>query len=291
VLYDTNLLHSFAVIADEGGFTRAAERLNLTQSAVSARLRQLEQQVGHRLLRRTTRSILLTPQGEKLLSYTRSILALHADAQASLAGSPHLSGHVRLGVSEDFSGPQLASLLAGFGQSHPAVLLELRFGVPGNLIDEAENGRLDLVLGSRCRGDERGEALWAEPLVWASAERWPVPFARRGPLPVAFFPEPCPYRAAAISALSAAGLDWRIVCESGSVGGVKVAVLAGIAVTPIARSALGQGLLQVGPEAALPDLPFAEFILFAPRRRDRADAAHELAGAIRRQLTLERPSS
>jgi DNA-binding transcriptional LysR family regulator len=286
MMYDTTLLHSFVVIAEQGGLTRAAERLNLTQSAVSARLRQLEEQVGHRLFRRTTRKVGLTQQGEKLLAYARSILALHADAQASLARAPYLDGHVRLGVCEDFPRQELVQLLGRFGQSHPAVPLQLKFGLSPGLIGDAEEGLVDLVLGSRCTSDEGGEVLWTEPLVWAFAEPRPAPITHNNPLPLAFFPEPCPYRAAAIAALAAAGLRWRIACESASATGIRVAVLAGLGITPIPEGALSPGLRSIGQEAALPELPPAQFILFASSRRRLVSVAHELAQAIRLHFTM-----
>ena len=76
-MFDTVLLRSFVAVVQEGGFTHAAARLNLTQSAVSAHLRRLEKQTGRDLLARTTRSVTLTADGELLLGYARAILALN----------------------------------------------------------------------------------------------------------------------------------------------------------------------------------------------------------------------
>ena len=73
-MFDTVLLRSFVAVVQEGGFTLAAARLNLTQSAVSAHLRRLEKQTGRDLLARTTRSVTLTADGELLLGYARAIL-------------------------------------------------------------------------------------------------------------------------------------------------------------------------------------------------------------------------
>ncbi|CAH2398935.1 LysR family transcriptional regulator [Mesorhizobium ventifaucium] len=66
------LLRTFVTVFDEGGFSRAAARLNLTQSAVSGHLRRLEEQVGKPLLKRTTRSLEMTQDGERLLAYARA---------------------------------------------------------------------------------------------------------------------------------------------------------------------------------------------------------------------------
>src|SRR5471032_3571184 len=100
-MFDALLLKTFVAVVDEGGFSRAAARLHLTQSAVSGHLRRLEEQVGKPLLTRTTRSQQLTADGERLIAYARGILALHRDAWAQLTRTP-FQGRVRIGVSEDF---------------------------------------------------------------------------------------------------------------------------------------------------------------------------------------------
>lgn len=101
-MFDTLLLKTFVAVVDEEGFSRAAEKLHLTQSAVSGHVRRLEEQVGKPLLTRTTRSQQLTPDGERLLSYARTILVLNRDAWAELTRTP-FHGRLRIGVSEDLS--------------------------------------------------------------------------------------------------------------------------------------------------------------------------------------------
>lgn len=100
-MIDTVLLRSLLAVADNGGFTRAAQRLHLTQSAISAHIRRLESEAGHKLLERTTRSVSLTPAGARLAGYARTILALHDDARASLGVGRRVSGMVFVGLSEE----------------------------------------------------------------------------------------------------------------------------------------------------------------------------------------------
>lgn len=71
IRFDLDLLRMFVAICDTGGFTRAAERLHYTQSAVSLQLKRLEEMVGKRLLERHTRKVAVTPDGEILLGYAR----------------------------------------------------------------------------------------------------------------------------------------------------------------------------------------------------------------------------
>ena len=82
---DTELLRSFVAIADTGGFTRAAETVNRTQSAVSMQMKRLEEDVVQRpLFERDGRQVRLTPEGQVLLGYARRILKLHGEVLNTL---------------------------------------------------------------------------------------------------------------------------------------------------------------------------------------------------------------
>lgn len=250
-MFDTVLLRSLIAVADTGGFTRAAHRLHLTQSAISAHIRRLEREAGQKLLERTTRSVSLTPAGARLAGYARTILALHDDARASLGAGRRVSGTVYVGLSEEMVKAPIIDCMRRFSVAHPDAEVSLTVGLTGELLSLVHSGGLDIVLGSRCSDEERGEVLWSEPLVWA---RGPIALGSdevTTPVPLAVFSDQCPYRAAAIEALVRAGRQWRIVCQSPSVGGLGV--------TPVTRSsALAAGLVEV---STLPALPQAQFVL------------------------------
>jgi DNA-binding transcriptional LysR family regulator len=124
-MFDTVLLRSFVAVVQEGGFTHAATRLNLTQSAVSAHLRRLEKQVGRDLLSRTTRSVTLTADGELLLGYARAILALNQDAQAQLVRGPSEDA-IRVGLSEDLANIRLMNVMQTFAVRYPRITFSAR---------------------------------------------------------------------------------------------------------------------------------------------------------------------
>ncbi|TJW32495.1 MAG: LysR family transcriptional regulator, partial [Mesorhizobium sp.] len=140
------LLRTFVAVFDEGGFSRAAARLNLTQSAVSGHLRRLEEQVGKPLLRRTTRSLEMTQDGERLLAYARAMLALNRDALADLAQAP-FHGRVRVGLSEDFAQVPILRALQAFGADRRGLQVEVQVGIPGALLSKMKEGNIELVLG------------------------------------------------------------------------------------------------------------------------------------------------
>lgn len=278
-LLETALLHTFIVVADTGSFTRAAERLHLSQSAVSAQIARLEAQAGHALLARNTRTVKLTREGGLLLSYARAMLALNDEARACLHGMA-LHGELRVGASEDFASSWLPYALQRFAQHHRALRLELRVDLPDNLFRLLDAGELDVAVGSRCHGTARGLSLGREPLVWAFSRHAPAP---AGALPMACFPDPCPYRDAALAALARAGRPADIVCVSPSLAGVKAAARAGLGVTPLPRSALGDALRELGRADGLPRLPAVEFLVAhhpaSPGAAELAQALHDEARA------------
>lgn len=268
-MLDFELLRAFVAVADCGGFHRAAERLNLTQSTVSQQIKRLELETKRPLFRRTTRSVALTDDGETLLGDARRLLQLEEAARHRLA-APRLSGAVRLGVVEEVAGGSLPSALGRFAALHPGVKLEVQIGISAELIDQLNAGRLDVVLAKRPLGTSKGRLVWREPLVWAAAETFAlVPGAV---LPLALYRERSVSREAALAALQDGDLKWEIVYTSPSLTGVRAAALAGLAITPLPASAVIAGLRILGAEESLPPLPELEFAIYETRSNKAAAA-------------------
>lgn len=258
-MFETELLRVFVSVADSGGFTRASTILNSTQSTVSSQIRRLEDQAGCPLFARSTRSVTLTCAGDTLLGYARAILRINQDARRKLSGAGPAS-LLRIGSSEDLTGVWLPRLLRRYVNRFPEVTIDLEIGMGPPLLRKLDNGDLDVVVAGRCEGDADGWRLWQEPLVWAFARDHEVPrFVQ-----LAFFPEPCPYREAALRALSSMGSrepNWTIACTSSSLAGVRAAALAGIAVTPLPQSLVGADLRILTEESSgLPALAEVEFV-------------------------------
>src|SRR5258707_1103048 len=132
-MLDFELLRAFVTVADCGGFHRAAERLNLTQSTVSQQIKRLELETKRPLFRRTTRSVALTDDGEMLLGDARRLLQLEEAARHRLA-APRLSGTVRLRVGEEGAGGSPPSAPGRFATLNPGVNPEVQIAVSGELI-------------------------------------------------------------------------------------------------------------------------------------------------------------
>jgi DNA-binding transcriptional LysR family regulator len=274
-MLDFELLRAFVAVADCGGFHRAAERLNLTQSTVSQQIKRLELETERPLFRRTTRSVALTDDGEMLLGDARRLLQLEEAARQRLA-PPRLSGTARLGVVEEVAEGSLPSALARFAALHPGVKLEVQIDVSAELIEQLNAGRLDVVFAKRPLGTSKGRLVWREPLVWTAADTFDlVPGAA---LPLALYRGRSCSREAALAALRDAELTWEIVYTSPSLTGVRAAALAGLAITPLPVSAVIAGLRILDAEEGLPRLPDLDFAIYEKARPDNAAAA--LAAAL-----------
>jgi DNA-binding transcriptional LysR family regulator len=269
-MMEFELLRSFVAVADCGGFHRAAEQLNLTQSTVSQQIKRLEAETKRLLFRRTTRTVALTDDGEMLLGDARRLLQLEEAARHRLT-APRLSGTVRLGAVEEIAGGSLPPALGRFAGLHPNVKLEVQIGVSSELIEQLDAGRLDVVFAKRPLGTSRGRLAWREPLVWAASATFD--FQPGAALPLALYREHSVSRDAALLALRESEWAWQIVYTSPSLTGVRAAALAGLAITPLPASVVTGGLRALGVEAGLPPLPDLEFAIFEKRRPDAAAAA------------------
>jgi DNA-binding transcriptional LysR family regulator len=282
-MLDFELLRAFVAVAECGGFHRAAERLNLTQSTVSQQIKRLELETQCPLFRRTTRSVALTDDGEMLLGEARRLLQLEEAARQRL-GAPRLSGTVRLGVVEEVADGSLPSALARFAALHRGVKLEVQIGVSMELIEQLHAGLLDVVCAARPPGSTKGRLVSRESLVWAAADTFDLVPGEA--LPLALYRERSVSREVALAALQDSELTWEIVYTSPSLTGLRAAALAGLAITPLPESTVIAGLRILGAEAGLPRLPDIELAIYEKPRPDKAAAA--LAAAL---LALAQGSS
>lgn len=286
--FDPDLLRTFALIADEGSFTRAAQRIGRTQSAVSMQLQRLEGALGQRLVARGKGgSVQLTPHGEFLLGRSRELLALNDEIWNSFR-SPAVHGAVRLGTPDDYALRYLPQILMRFAEQHPAVDVDVLCLPSHDLIDRLRAEELDLSLVSD--GFDAGQfnpvPLWRGPLVWVTSDRG-APH-KKDPLPLALARDHCVWRQAATAALDRAGRRYRIVYRSSTHVGTHAPALAGLAVTVSTSSWLPDGLRPVLPEEGLPPLPdFGISLLTAERpRQPVTDAlARYIADTFRMETT------
>jgi DNA-binding transcriptional LysR family regulator len=252
---DPDLLRVFAFIAEERSFTRAAQLVGRTQSAVSMQMQRLEALLGAPLLHRGRGgSVELTRHGQFLLERAHQMLALN-DGIWSTFHEPSISGSVCIGTPDDYALRFLPASLKRFAESHPSVEVEV-FGAPSEqLAARLKAGMLDLALISEGQKVEGGVStpLWHGPLVWVTSKRHSA--HRLDPLPLALAADNCCWRSAAIERLTAAGRRFRIAYTSASQIGTLVPVMAGLAVTVAPATILPDELRVMGHEDNVPSLP------------------------------------
>jgi DNA-binding transcriptional LysR family regulator len=272
-VFDPNLLTTFVTVAKARSFTEAGRRLGLQQSTVSQHVRRLEEAASRRLFVRDTHSVALTADGEAMMGLAQGILEANERARRYFAGS-ELRGRVRFGASEDFVQSRLPEVLREFTRVHRAVDLELTVGLSGGLLEALDAGELDLVLAKRRPGEDRGQLVRREKLVWLGSDTALADPDR--PLPLILYPPPSISRAIALEVLERTGRSWRIVCTSSSFSGLNAAALAGLGIT-----VQGDGFVPAGLTVlpGLPDLGQIEFVIAGPGRTLRGPA-EALATAV-----------
>lgn len=272
---DPTLLRALAAVKQTGGFTQAATRLNVTQSAISHQIRRLEQLVGRQLVARTTREVTLTEEGEAFLAEAHRVLSALDELDRRFRGKV-LGGVVRLGLPESFLGTRLPDLLARFATRFPEVQLDVSVGMSLDLSGMVNSGELDLAVVMDVEEAADGPVLRSDQLVWAAAETFRHV---RSPLPLALYPPPCVNRRVALEALRQHAIAWHVAFTCPSPDGIAAAVQSGLAVTAIGRSELKPGIREVGKDHSLPPLPKGVFRLV---RSDggRSEAACELEHLI-----------
>jgi DNA-binding transcriptional LysR family regulator len=260
---DLDAVRAFVLVADLGGFTRAAEVLDTSQAAVSLKLKRLEDRLGRRLLERTPRHVRLLPDGESFIAAARDLLLAHDRALAGVAAPP--PRRLTLGVSDHVAGPDMPTLLGRLAAHDPALVIEVRVAASRDLLTSFDRGELDAAIIRREGDRDDGEPLVTEPLGWFAAPSWRR--AAGAPLRLATLAAPCGVRAVATRVLDEAGIAWTEVFVGGGVLAVAAAVTAGLAVAALARRVAPAGAIDVGARLGLPALPPTDIVLHA-RPRD-----------------------
>jgi DNA-binding transcriptional LysR family regulator len=270
-------VQAFVHIADLGSFTRAAEAMGTTQAAISLRVKRLEQRLGARLLERTPRHVELSARGSVFLDRARELLDSHNRALSALIGDRQ---RLTIGISDHVAGPELPALIARMNAQDPEMLIEIRIGSSGGLLQSFDRRELDAVIVRLHAGRGDGELLAEERFGWFAAPRWQP---RAGePLPVATLAEPCGVRVLAGQLLDAAAVPWTEIFVGGGVAAVAAAVIAGLGVAALAPRMLPFGALDVGAKLGLPELPRLPVLLHSRVKDSRPrDGLAALSAAFR----------
>jgi DNA-binding transcriptional LysR family regulator len=284
-MLDTDQLRSFLAIVDAGSFTRAAERVNKTQSAVSMHIRRLEEQLGCALFVKNGRGARLSQEGEKLIDYARRIMQIEAGALAALSRKG-LSGRVRLGIPDDYAEFFLADILGRFYAHHPMVEVSVVCENSVGLAAQTRAGALDLAVVTDGDGVEGVEAIREEQLVWVASRRFQIDPA--APLSLAMGSPSCIWRRMAEEALRHSERATRSLLVSKNFSAIGPIVRAGLAITVLPRDTVPADFRILGVEAGLPALPSSRMGLvyghgeLSPEAAALAEAIRATVGVMKR---------
>jgi DNA-binding transcriptional LysR family regulator len=278
-------LRIFAAVAERLHFTRAAEALGLTQSAVSSAIAALEERTAVRLFHRVGRRVELTPEGDAFLAEARHVLRAARHAEETLEDFAGLRrGHLTVMASQTTAGYWLPPLLYRFRQSHPGIRVSLSIGNTTQVAAAVAAGEAELgfvegevnqpLLDSRPVADDRlvlvvgGEHIWAADLALGADELRRLPWVLREP--------GSGTRAATEALLATRGLNLSHVpqmLELPSNESVRAAVEAGAGASVLSMLVVGTALKAGLLQAAACALPGRRFSLLWHRERTPSRAA------------------
>lgn len=263
---DLDQLRTFVAVVDTGSFTRAADEVHKTQSAVSMQIRRLEERLGVELFERGGRAVRLSDEGAKLLTYARRMLRLSQDVLCAF-DEDTIEGTVRIGLPDDYAERFLPEIMARFARSNPRVELQIVCETTSNLIEHVDKGHLDVAIICHSKGNGRSEIVRTEPLHFVTSAAHST--HEEDVLPLAIGRHDCVWRQQSVAALCKMNRDYRILFTSYSATIISSAVLSGLAVSVLPECALRPGMRVLGPSDGFPVLKDAEIGIIRARVSER----------------------
>lgn len=249
-----NQLRIFATVAETGSLSETAQRLFLTQPAVTQQIKHLEQAFAVQLLERTNRGVTLTDAGEVLNDYARKIVSLCDELESTMESlRASVSGHLTVGATSTIGGYAVPCSICIFKEKFPEAVLKLKVANRQQIINELKEGQIDIALieGKDLNGPFVTCELAVDQLVIIAPNR--EPWAGRTSISIEEFKiQPFIIREAGSGtrqvieeALASIGIDLsqlNIVVELASVDSIKAAVEAGVGISIMSRLALRKEL-------------------------------------------------
>ncbi|GJM39096.1 MAG: LysR family transcriptional regulator [Acidimicrobiales bacterium] len=278
---DVESVRAFITVLDHGGMTAAAEVLDMSQSAVSWKIKRLEERVGRDLLLRDGRTLTPTHDGRELLEHGRMLVSIHDEAVQRLS-STALEGNVRLGSTEEASALCTGAVCGRFTRIHPDADLDFHVDRSSRLAEMIEQGELDVAVLQLAEHEVRASdrLLWRDELRWVSSPDWTYD---EGPVPLITFGQDGFYRPVSEEALDRAGIRHRVAYSGPSTAGVLSAVAAGIGVALLSSRSITGPVID-WPRAATLERPPTVVNVARAARGATSEVANALIDDIRAEM-------
>ena len=279
--FDLKLVESFVAVAETLSFSRAAERTNTVQSAISTHIKLLEEQVKRSLVTRGRgQPVALTAEGAAFLVQARRLLML-ADQMARGPGSMIDAEPVRLGTTVTFALSVVPSALSAFASRSHAAPVTVRTARSHELLDLLEGGQIDVALILDQGAHPMRQSTVQAGLAWVASET----FVQRtdAPLPLAFMDDARDLRRHAFSALDETGAVATSMSTHPDPIGMRTVIAAGLAITVLPRIGIASPLMDIAPRLGLPPLGSVPVSVYGQTAHNN-DTVRHLAGALASQL-------
>ena len=298
---DFDQLITFAEVAKQGNFSRAGQKVFRSQSAVSAQIRQLEQDYGEKLLDRVGKSVRLTPAGEILLEYTQRLLALRSESLRAVAEQGSIPrGVLSIGANEATCLYVLPDHFAEYQRRYPAVQISIYRNFSHKILEKVEDGSVDVgIVTLPVRSPSlKVHSIFRDRLVLVTSADHPL--ARRRSVRIAevaeyplIFPRTGHTRAMLDKHFRPFRSSLRVAMELPSVGMIKGFVVAGLGISLIsasfARDEVATGLLKL---VEIDDVDIhRELGLVYRRDRTLPRAATAFIALIRQRTAATKPAA
>jgi DNA-binding transcriptional LysR family regulator len=272
----TELMRTLITVVDLRSFTKAAQSLGVTQPAVSAQIKRLQNMLGSELFDKSAPGVTLSETGQAVVSNARRLLAIN-DRILHLAAPRASAPPLRIGIQGDFGGTLLPTALAQFRRGSPHQGFHVRSEGSDLLMRGLRQRELDLAVAFTHSGPPiEARHRWTEAAVWirSPATAWDP----AGPVPLVTHGEGCLVSMLAIQALDQAGREWEEVFNATSSISIAAAVAAGLGISATVKRYVLAGL-EPWSNAPLPPLPDVECGIYLREGRDRR-LLEQLADAI-----------
>lgn len=286
---DLAQLRTFLAVTEAGSVSGAAERVFLSQSSVSEQLKKLEERIGQPLFVRSKQGVAPTPAGAKLVEHARRIVAMCDAAFDDMLGRS-LDGELRLAITDYYRPHDVAAIIRRFASQHPRLRLHVTV-LPSATIDaSADDNLFDIGLSLRMvdapsrrasarAGDEsstrKSTVIRREKLLWVGAHETLREHASLAPpWPLVLLPSTCQLQRYVVKLLERARMPYLVSHSASGVAGLQLALKAGLGISCLNESAIGDGVEACPASFGLPALPAAEFHLLPGRPGESAQVSH-----------------
>jgi DNA-binding transcriptional LysR family regulator len=280
------LLRSFVVIQESGSFTKAGEVLNLTQPAISAQIKRLQQLIGGEVFVRSGFGVLLSEKGEIVNRYARRILAMN-DQILSLSGTTATANTIRIGIPNVFASSMLPKVISACRALVQGERLQFFCETSAGLIRNLSNGYLDVAFVSRGSVDSAVSiAQWPEAICWVCA---PDLITSPGaPVPLQSWPQGISDQLA-IEALESNGSSYSVVFTASDLCAHLAALRSGLGYAVLPERVVPSDL-RIAREHFLPALPSLKTGIYLNEERSSRqlrEVAACMADALRPDPSLQ----